>query len=39
VPIQGNIFEMERYLNRDVETLYEAFKRVHGAERDHCVDS
>ena len=30
VPIQGNIFEMERYLNRDVETLYEAFKRVHG---------
>jgi hypothetical protein len=31
VPIQGNIFEMERYLNRDVETLYEAFKRVHGA--------
>ncbi len=30
VPIQGNIFETERYLNRDVETLYEAFKRVQG---------
>ncbi|MDO8431366.1 MAG: alkaline phosphatase family protein [Candidatus Binatus sp.] len=31
VPIQGNIFEMERYLNHEVETLYEAFKRVRGA--------
>jgi hypothetical protein len=30
VPIQGNIFETERYLNQDVETLYEAFKRVGG---------
>jgi len=29
VPIQGNIFEGERYLSPDVETLYEAFKR-HG---------
>jgi hypothetical protein len=31
VPIQGNIFDTERFLNRDVETLYEAFKRVKGA--------
>jgi arylsulfatase A-like enzyme len=30
VPIQGNIFETERFLNHDVETLYEAFKRVFG---------
>jgi len=30
VPIQGNIFETERYLNPDVETLYEMFKRVGG---------
>ncbi|HUO05042.1 MAG TPA: alkaline phosphatase family protein [Candidatus Binataceae bacterium] len=30
VPIQGNIFETERFLNHDVETLYEAFKRVAG---------
>jgi phosphonoacetate hydrolase len=30
VPIQGNIFDMEHHLNRDVETLYEAFKRVLG---------
>ncbi|MGH7813639.1 MAG: alkaline phosphatase family protein, partial [Candidatus Binataceae bacterium] len=28
VPIQGTIFETEKYLNRDVETLYEAFKRA-----------
>jgi phosphonoacetate hydrolase len=31
VPIQGNIFETERFLNPEVETLYEAFKRVKGA--------
>ncbi len=31
VPIQGNVFETERYLNPDVETLYEAFKRAGGA--------
>jgi hypothetical protein len=30
VPIQGNVFETERYLNPDVETLYEAFKRSGG---------
>jgi phosphonoacetate hydrolase len=30
VPIQGNIFETERFLNHDVETLYEAFKRAGG---------
>jgi hypothetical protein len=30
VPIQGNVFETERYLSPDVETLYEAFKRVGG---------
>jgi phosphonoacetate hydrolase len=31
VPIQGNVFEGERYLSPDVETLYEAFKRSGGA--------
>jgi phosphonoacetate hydrolase len=31
VPIQGNIFETERFLNPEVETLYEMFKRVKGA--------
>ena len=31
VPIQGNIFETEHYLNPEVETLYEMFKRVGGA--------
>jgi phosphonoacetate hydrolase len=31
VPIQGNIFETERFLCPEVETLYEAFKRVLGA--------
>ena len=31
VPIQGNVFDGERYLGDDVETLYEAFKRVGGA--------
>ncbi len=31
VPIQGNIFETERFLNSAVETLYEMFKRVKGA--------
>lgn len=31
VPVQGLIFETEHYLSREVETLYEAFKRVHGA--------
>ena len=30
VPIQGNVFETERFLNHDVETLYEAFKRAGG---------
>jgi len=30
IPIQGDIFKTERYLNPEVETLYEAFKRVHG---------
>lgn len=30
VPIQGNIFETERFLNPEVETLYEAFRRVMG---------
>jgi Type I phosphodiesterase / nucleotide pyrophosphatase len=30
VPIQGNVFETERYLNHDVETLYEVFKRAGG---------
>src|SRR5260370_23088203 len=32
VPIQGNVFETERYLNHDVETLYEAFKRAGGPD-------
>ena len=32
VPIQGMIFDTERFLNPDVETLYEAFKRVFGDE-------
>lgn len=31
VPIQGNIYEGEGYVNSEVETLYEAFKRVRGA--------
>ncbi|MGB6553349.1 MAG: alkaline phosphatase family protein [Candidatus Binataceae bacterium] len=31
VPIQGNIYEGEGYVNPEVETLYEAFKRVRGA--------
>jgi hypothetical protein len=30
IPIQGNAFETERYLNSDVETLYEVFKRECG---------
>ncbi len=30
VPIQGNIFETERFLSPGVETLYEAFKRAAG---------
>src|SRR5258707_11159669 len=30
IPIQGNAFETERYLNPDVETLYEVFKRECG---------
>jgi len=30
VPIQSNIFEMEHHLSPEVETLYEAFKRVFG---------
>jgi len=30
VPVQGMIFDTERYLNPEVETLYEAFKRVFG---------
>jgi hypothetical protein len=30
VPIQGNIYDGERYLSPDVETLYEAFKRAGG---------
>src|SRR5262249_33076117 len=32
VPIQGNIFQTERFLAPEVETLYEAFKRVLGPE-------
>ena len=32
VPIQGNVYDGERYLSPDVETLYEAFKRA-GGER------
>jgi len=31
VPIQGNVFDGERYLSDDVETLYEMFKRAGGA--------
>jgi hypothetical protein len=31
VPIQGNVFDGERYLADGVETLYEAFKRAGGA--------
>jgi phosphonoacetate hydrolase len=30
IPIQGNAFETERFLNSDVETLYEVFKRECG---------
>ncbi len=30
IPIQGNAFETERFLNPDVETLYEVFKRQCG---------
>ncbi len=30
VPVQGMIFDTERFLNPEVETLYEAFKRVFG---------
>jgi phosphonoacetate hydrolase len=32
VPIQGNVFETERFLCSEVETLYEAFKRVLGPD-------
>jgi phosphonoacetate hydrolase len=32
IPAQGNIFDTERYLGGEVETLYEAFKRVFGAD-------
>ncbi len=32
VPVQGMIFDTERFLNPEVETLYEAFKRVFGAD-------
>ena len=38
VPIQGNIFETERFLNPGVETLYEAFKRAAWRGRDHGLD-
>src|SRR5271156_545912 len=31
VPIQGNVFDGERYLADGVETLYEAFKRAGGS--------
>ena len=31
VPVQGMVFDTERYLSPEVETLYEAFKRVFGA--------
>jgi phosphonoacetate hydrolase len=30
IPIQGNAFETERFLNPDVDTLYEVFKRQCG---------
>jgi phosphonoacetate hydrolase len=32
VPVQGMVFDTERFLNPEVETLYEAFKRVFGAD-------
>jgi phosphonoacetate hydrolase len=32
VPVQGMVFDTERFLNPEVETLYEAFKRVFGTE-------
>jgi hypothetical protein len=32
VPVQELIFDTAQYLNPEVETLYEAFKRVYGAE-------
>jgi len=32
VPVQGMVFDTERFLNPEVETLFEAFKRVFGAE-------
>lgn len=32
IPAQGNIFDTEKYLSHDVETLYEAFKRVRGGD-------
>jgi len=32
VPVQGMIFDTERFLSPEVETLYEAFKRVFGAD-------
>ncbi|HXW85153.1 MAG TPA: alkaline phosphatase family protein, partial [Candidatus Binataceae bacterium] len=32
VPIQPNIYDGERHLSPEVETLYEAFKRVQGAD-------
>jgi phosphonoacetate hydrolase len=32
VPVQGMVFDTERFLSAEVETLYEAFKRVFGAE-------
>ncbi len=30
IPAQGNVFDTERFVSLEVETLYEAFKRVHG---------
>jgi hypothetical protein len=32
VPVQGMVFDTERFLSPEVETLYEAFKRVFGVE-------
>jgi phosphonoacetate hydrolase len=32
VPVQGMVFDTEKYLNPEVETLYELFKRVFGPE-------
>src|SRR5207237_7931008 len=32
IPAQGLIFETEQFLGDGVETLYEAFKRVHGPD-------